>query len=233
MGIFLNTAAYGYNPVVGSTFCTATSQTPGYTYYYAESLVDVSIPRWTFRIANAFTGSGGTGTSNGIGCIGFSCNAQYSTASYGGAQSNAATSSRSTNGVVTAYGLGMRLVAFSSESCYTDSVDALSTGPSCARAYNVLYGNTSALFVLRDTTKYVTWTAPNNWGNQPYLNTCATYTLSANASINYISCSNNTEYTSSGTPPNSGSYCARQFQYFTANTLLSIQNYYSSSCGTY
>jgi hypothetical protein len=227
MGVFLNTAAYGYNPVVGAGFCTATSQTAGYTYYYAESLVDISIPRWTFRIANSLTSSG-TGTSNGIGCIGFSCNAQYSTASYGGAQSNSNVSTRSTNGVVTAYGLGMRLVAFSSESCYTDSVDALSTGPSCARAYNVLYGNTNKQFVLRDTTKYISWTAPNNWGNQPYLNTCATYAIDA-AAHQYVSCSTGTTYTSSL----ADTQCAREYQLTAASTNLTITNYYSSSCGTY
>jgi len=228
MGVFLNTAAYGYNPIVGGAqFCTATSQTPGYTYYYCESLVDLSIPRWTIRLINSVTASG-TGTGDGIGCIGFSCKAQYSTASFGGAQSNSATSSRSTNGVVTAYGLGMRMVAFSSESCYTDSIDNLSRGPSCARAYNVLYGNTNKQFVLRDTSKYITWTGPSNWGNQPYLNKCATYQIDAVAH-QYVSCSTGTTYTSSL----ADTQCAREYQLTAASTNLTITNYYSSSCGTY
>ena len=79
MGVFLNTAGYGYYPKAAGVGCTATSQDPLYTYYYLTAHWDVSIPLWTIRVKNTVTGS--IGGNKGIGGSCFSCNAQYYTAS--------------------------------------------------------------------------------------------------------------------------------------------------------
>lgn len=234
MGVVLATAAYLYKPTsTGTPFCTATTQSVGYTYYKVASFVDSSIPPWTVRVINTLTGSiGGPG---GIGCYMYNCNAQYSTASYGGAQANSNVSTRTTNGTIRAYGMGGKTFAFSSESCYVDSFDNLSTGPECSRVYACCYGTTTTfnLNILRDTTKYLsTWTTGGSspsWGNQAYLNKCATYTTTGTNAHSYISCSNNTTYTSSAAE----AVCSKEYQYTGAGLNLTIQNYYSSSCATY
>ena len=141
MGVFLNTSAYGYYPSTPGVGCTATSQTVGYTYYYARAMWDVSIPLWTVRIKNTLTGS--IGGNKGIGAGFFSCNAQYYTASFGGAQAKIGTgteSDRVTSGSIMAYGLGAWFHSFSSESCYVDSWDVLSGGTRCNTLFSTVYG---------------------------------------------------------------------------------------------
>jgi hypothetical protein len=231
MGIFLNTAAYGYNPIVGgAAFCTATSQTAGYTYYLVKSGVDASIPSWTVRVLNTITASMGGQAGTRFGTALYSCNAQYSTASFGGAQANSNVSLRSINGTTSAsYGLAGFVYAYSSESCYTDTWNTLASSTPCSQLYSTIYGGTYSAahigFILRDYTKYNS--TVNTYGNQPWLNTCATYNSNGANSHNYISCSNNTAYTSSANE----TVCARQYQQFAGTP--SITNYYTGSCGTY
>ena len=224
MGVFLATAAYGYQPKVGgAAFCTATSQSAGYTYYYVKSGVDASIPQWTVRFANSITASIGGAANTHFGAAAFCCNAQYSTASFGGAQSNSNAA---------AYGLAGYLSSFSSESCYTDTWETLSSTSRCSNLYSTVYGGTFAPsyigFILRDYTKYVGGAAGDNvWGNQPWLNTCATYNSNGANSHQYISCSNNIAYTSSVNE----TVCARQYKALAGTPI--ITNYYTGSCGTY
>jgi hypothetical protein len=235
MGVFLNTAAYGYYPPSTGVGCTATSQEAGYTYYYMRSFWDVSIPRWTVRFKNTLTGSigGAAGTRFGAGCV--SCNAQYYTASFGGAQAKIGTgteSNRAPSGSALAYGIGGWLVAFSSESCYVDTWEATS-GPTCSNIFATTYGGNFSTatrgFITRDYTKY----NASSWVNQPYLNTCATYNTNGNANANYTTCSDGsrTQQLSLNT-----TVCAREYQYnfpSGSQTALTITNYYTGSCGTY
>lgn len=243
MGIFLNTAAYGYYPIVGGgAGCTATSQDPTYTYYYVKSFWDQSIPQWTVRVKSSITGSmgGQAGTRFGAGL--FSCNAQYYTASYGGAQAKIGTgteSDRVTSGSVMAYGLGAWVTAFSSESCYVDSWDVLSGGNRCNSLFSTVYGGTFSSatrgFITRDYTKFQSASVAigSVWGHQPYLNTCATYNTNGTANVTFTTCSDGSRTTNSSF---NGIACAREFQYnFTGgtSTALTITNYYTGSCGTY
>lgn len=219
MPVFINTAGYGFEPQVSSVV----PQEAGYTYYNVTPTIDASIPPWVIRVINTATGSG-------IPINGFiyCANAQYATASFGGRQS----APMSTDGK--SYGYGGRITSINTTSGnFTDEWTTTACNGQVSSTCSTSYGTngTAVLWLLRDRTRFnATW---NNWGNQPYKNKCSTYTLSANASIAYISCSASSPVTSSGTPANSGSYCAREFQYFTNNTLLTVQNYFSSSCGTY
>lgn len=233
MGVFLNTAAYGYNPIVGSAFCTATSQTAGYTYYLVKSGVDASIPSWTVRVLNTITASMGGAAGTRFGTALYSCNAQYSTASFGGAQANSNVSNRIISGSIpSSYGLAGFVYAYSSESCYTDTWDTLASSTRCSQLYSTIYGGTYSAahigFILRDYTRYIGGSAGNNtYGNQPWLNTCATYNSNGANSHNYITCSVNTAYTSSANEIK----CARTYQALAGTP--SITNYYTGSCGTY
>jgi hypothetical protein len=238
MGIFLNAAAYGYYPksVAG---CTATSQEVGYTYYYMQSFWDVSIPLWTVRIKNTLTGSigGQAGTRFGAGC--FSCNAQYYTASFGGAQAKIGTgteSDRITSGSTRPYGLGGWLHSFSSESCYVDTWEGTS-GHRCQNIFATTYGGTFSTttrgFITRDYTKYVSASTDPVWGHQPYLNKCATYNTNGAANVTFTTCSDDSRTTNASF---NGTACAREFQYnFTGgtSTALTITGYNTGSCGTY
>jgi len=230
MGVFLNTAAYGYNPIVGGGFCTATSQTAGYTYYKVQSGVDVSIPEWTIRVKTSLTSSMGGAGGTSFGAALYSCNAQYSTASFAQAQSNSNVSTRTINGTTSAsYGLVGWVTAYSSESCYTDTWETLSSTSTCSNLYNTIYGGTYSSahigFILRDFTKYTS--AGNTFGNQPWINTCATYNSNGAYSHNYITCSVATAYTSSANE----TVCARTYQALAGTPILT--NYYTGSCGTY
>lgn len=240
MGVFLSTAAYGYQPRVGgAAFCTATSQTAGYTYYYVRAMWDVSIPLWTVRIKNTLTGSIGGAAGSGLGSGLFSCNAQYSTASFGQAQANSNVSTRTTSGSVMAYGLGGWLYSFSSESCYVDSWEA-NSGQRCQNIFSTTYGGTNFStatrgFITRDYTRFNSASVAigSIWGNQPYINTCATYNTNAAANVTFTTCSDGSRTTNATF---NGIACAREFQYnFTGgtSTALTITNYYTGSCGTY
>jgi hypothetical protein len=240
MGVFLNTAAYGYYPPSVAGGCTATSQDPLYTYYYLRAFWDVSIPLWTVRVKNTVTGSIGGAKGIGAGC--FSCNAQYYTASFGGAQAKIGTgteSDRVTSGSITPYGLGAWFHSFSSESCYVDSWEATS-GPRCSNVFSTTYGGTNFStairgFITRDYTKFLSSSAAINpvWGNQPYKNACATYNTNGAANVTFTTCSDGSRTTNASF---NGIACAREFQMnFTggSSTALTITNYYTGSCGTY
>jgi hypothetical protein len=243
MGIFLNTAAYGYYPVVGGVAgCTATSQDPTYTYYLAKAMWDESIPNWTVRVKNNITASMGGANPTRFGAGFFSCNAQYYTASYGGAQQKIGTgteSDRVTSGSIMAYGLPAWVYAFSSESCYVDSYDVLSGGQRCQTLFSTMYGGTFSTatrgFITRDYTKFVSSSVAvgSVWGNQPYKNTCATYNTNGVGNVTFTTCSDGSRTTNASF---NGIACAREFQYnFTGgtSTALTITNYYTGSCGTY
>jgi hypothetical protein len=239
MGVFLNTAAYGYYPPSTGEGCTATSQDPLYTYYYLTAMWDVSIPLWTVRVRNTVTGS--IGGNKGIGAGAFSCNAQYYTASFGGAQAKIGTgteSDRVTSGSIVPYGLGAWFHSFSSESCYVDSWEATS-GPRCSNVFATCYGGTNFStatrgFITRDQTKYQAAVGGYAyWGNQPYKNACATYNTNGAANVTFTTCSDGSRLTSSSF---NGIACAREFQMnFTGgtSTALTITNFFTGSCGTY
>lgn len=218
-----------------TTTTSTTTQPPqeaGYTYYYLQSFNDISIPRWTVRVKNTITASMGGTAGSGIGSACFSCNAQYSTASFGGLQANANTSSRSTNGAIRAYGLGAFFQAFSSESKYVDTWETLNTTSPCSNLYSTIYGGTfsaaSKGFVNRDFTRYATGGSINVWGNQPYSGSCATYNSNGANNHYYLTCSlTPTPVTSSA----SETVCAQQYQQLAGTPI--ITNYYTGSCGTY
>jgi hypothetical protein len=240
MGVFLNTAGYGYYPKAAGVGCTATSQDPLYTYYYARAMWDVSIPLWTVRIKNTLTGS--IGGNKGIGAGFFSCNAQYYTASFGGAQAKIGTgteSDRVTSGSIMPYGLAAWFHSFSSESCYVDTYEGTS-GHRCSNIFSTTYGGTNFStatrgFITRDYTRFQSASVAvgSVWGNQPYKNACATYNTNGNANANYTTCSDGsrTQQLNINTIN-----CAREYQYNVpsgSQTVLLITNFYSSSCGTY
>lgn len=238
MGVFLNTAAYGYYPP-STAGCTATSQEAGYTYYYLTSMWDVSIPLWTVRVRNTVTGSLGGNRGIGSGC--FSCNAQYYTASFGGAQAKLGTgteSNRVTSGSIMSYGLGAWFHSFSSESCYVDSWEGTS-GHRCQNVFATCYGGTNFStatrgFVTRDYTKfYSSSTIGSGWGNQPYNNACSNYNTNGAGNVTFTTCSDGSRTTNASF---NGIACSREFQYnFTGgtSTALTITNFFTSSCGTY
>jgi len=234
MAIFLNAAAYGFQPIV-SAGCNATQQEAGYTYYRVRSGIDVSIPQWTIRVANAIT------SSFVVGYAIYCANAQYASASFmsGSVQQQASPlSDRVVSGSKAASsGLAGWVVGFSSESCFTDEwttntcKGSISSG--CSTVYGGNFAPTFINFILRDRTKFTgvnsgfDW---NNWGNQPWKGTCATYQNTTATSHQYISCSTGTATTSSITE----SVCAREWAWSgTGTTGLVITNYYTGSCGTY
>lgn len=226
MGIFLNTAGYGYYPVVSGVGCTATSQEAGYTYYKVRSGVDASIPEWTIRALNTITAS-----NFPVGFALYSANAQYATASFGGGQ-NSPLSNRITSGSNPAsYGLAGWIVGFSSESCFTDEWTTTSCNSSVSSTCSTVYGgNFSAAsigFILRDRTRFTGVTGGqnwNNWGNQPPIGKCSSYNSNGANAHSYISCSLGTSFTSSVNE----SVCASQYSQ-TAGTPI-IKNYYTGSC---
>jgi hypothetical protein len=206
---------------------TTTTQPPqeaGYTYYTVRSIVDVSIPTWTVRCLNTITSSF---TMNGYL---YSANAQYATASFGGRQ-QAPFSKKTVNGTTSAsFGLAGQVVGYSSGGFFTDEWTATTCNGSVSSTCSTFYGTgtlaTYRGFILRDQTKYnATW---NNWGNQPWSGSCATYNINAVAH-NYISCSNNTAFTSSAAE----TVCVRQYALTGTSTALTITGYYTGSCGTY
>lgn len=230
--ILIPTAYFQQPPTIG-TGCTATSQEVGYTYYYMQSSIDVTIPQWTVRVKNTVTASmGGAATTRfGAGC--FSCNAQQATASFGGAQANQIFSNTKTNGSTNAaFGLPGFLKSFSSESCYVDSWEVTSGGGfgPCSAVFSTAYGGTfstaTAGFMNRDLTKYNV--SFNGWGNQPFLtgsvSHCATYAQPA-VLKEWINCSG-TSYTGSEARTD----CLREYQQLNSSTALVITGYYSGSC---
>lgn len=207
-------------------------QDPLYNYYYLQSVNDVSIPLWTVRVLKTIVGSMGGQANTGIGSACFSCNAQYSTASFGGLQANENTSSRSTNGAVRAYGLAAFFHSFSSESLFVDTWEALSTSTPCSNIYSTVYGGefaeASKGFVNRDFTRYATGGSINVWGNQPYSGSCATYNSNGANSHSYLTCSlTPTSVTSSVNE----TVCAQQYQQLAGTPI--ITNYFTGSCGSY
>jgi hypothetical protein len=207
---------------------TTTTQPPqeaGYTYYKVQSLIDVSTPQWTVRFANSVTGS-----NTAVGVYLYSANAQYATASFAGRQQSP-MSTRSLNGTTSAsFGLPGTIVGFSSGGFFTDEWTTNTCNGSISSTCSTVYGTgtltTYRGYIYRDRTNYnSTW---NNIGNQPYSKSCATYAANNTVSHNFISCSNNTAYTSSA----NDTVCVRSYSQG-SNTSLQITNYYSSSCGTY
>lgn len=238
MGIFLNTAAYGYYPrVTGGpvSSCTATQQEAGYTYYKVRSGVDqFNIPDWTIRALNTITGSGNFTVGYALYCA----NAQYASASFtsgGVIQQASPLSDRITSGSNPAsYGLAGWILGFSSESCFTDEFTTVSCNGSVSSTCSTVYGGNFQAsfinFILRDRTRFTGVSSTfnwNNWGNQPRINTCASYNSNGSNSHQYVDCTLNQSITSSV----SETVCARQYQQ-NAGTPV-ITNYYTSSCGTY
>jgi hypothetical protein len=210
----------------------AVGQDPLYTYYYLQSFNDISIPRWTVRVKNTITGSMGGAAGTGIGSACFSCNAQYSTASFGGLQANANTSSIVTNGAIRAYGLGAYFQAFSSESRYVDTWETTNATSPCSNLFSTIYGGTfsaaSKGFVNRDFTRYATGGSINVWGNQPYSGSCATYNPNGANLHYYIDC--NLPGTTISSSANV-TECSREWQQLAGTPI--ITNYFTGSCGTY
>jgi hypothetical protein len=234
MGIFLNTAAYGYYPVVGGggpvSSCTATQQEAGYTYYRVKSGVDASIPEWTVRFANSVTGS-----NSAVGYALYCANAQYASASFTSAsviQQASPLSDRITSGSnVASYGLAGWIVGFSSQSCFTDEWTITTCNSSISSTCSTIYGgnfSTSFIgFILRDRTRFTGITGGqnwNNWGNQPPIGKCSSYNSNGANAHSYVSCSLGTSFTSSL----SEYVCASQYSQ-TAGTPI-IKNYYTGSC---
>jgi hypothetical protein len=160
----------------------------------------------------------------------YSANAQYATASFGGRQA-APLSTKTVNGTTSAsFGLAAQVIGYSSGGLFTDEWTSTACNGNVSSTCSTFYG-TGILsnyrgFILRDRTSYQsTW---NNWGNQPWLNKCATYDINAVAH-NYISCSSGTAYTSSA----ADTVCVRQYALTGTSTALTITGYYSASCGTY
>ena len=220
MGIFLATAAYNYQPQTGGPV-----QEAGYTYYNVRSIVDVSIPDWIVRCINTST------SSFSINGYLYCANAQYATASFAGRQQSP-MSTKSVNGTTSAsFGLAGQVISINTTSGYfTDEWTTTACNGSISSQCSTFYGtgilSNYRAYILRDQTKYnSTW---NNWGNQPWLNKCATYDINAVAH-NYISCSNNTAYTSSVAE----AVCVRQYALTGTSTALTISGYYTGSCGTY
>ena len=221
------TAAPTTTTTTAAPTTTTTTQPPqeaGYTYYTVKSIVDVSIPAWTVRALNTITSSF---TINGFL---YCANAQYATASFAGRQQSP-MSQRSSNGTTSAsFGLAGQVVGFSSGGFFTDEWTSNTCNGSISSQCSTFYGtgtlSTYRGYILRDRTNYnATW---NNWGNQPYSQSCATYNINAVAH-QYISCSNNTAYTSSA----ADTVCVRQYALTGTSTSLTITGYYTGSCGTY
>jgi hypothetical protein len=222
--IFTPTAFFNTPTVSGPT------QEAGYTYYYLQSANDVSIPLWTVRVKNTITSSMGGG-SGGIGSACYSCNAQYSTASFGGLQANTATASIVTNGAVRARGLAAFFHSFSSESRYVDTWETTNATSPCSNLFTTIYGGTfsaaSKGFVNRDMTRY-NGSGTLTWGNQPYSGSCATYNSNGANQHYYLTCSlTPTPVTSSANEI----VCAQEYQQLVGTPI--ITNYFTGSCGTY
>lgn len=237
MGVFLATAAYGYQAPV-----TAGGQDPLYTYYKVSSGIDASIPDWTIRIINTLTASVGI-----VGWSIFCANAQYSSPSHSACYPgliSTPTASVATNGYTGSYGLTGFIKSFSSESKFTDSFTLTGAGTGNApwsangQFYGGNFSSTYTSYVVRDKTQWITGSylgiQYGNWGNQPWLNTCAAYSWSFAATniAKWNECADNSAVTSSLT----GSACARVFQFSGAGGSpgkLSISKYYTGTCGTY
>jgi hypothetical protein len=239
MGVFLATAAYGYNQAI-----TSPARDPLYTYYTVQSGVDISIPFWTIRIINTLTASVGI-----IGWALFCPNAQYASPShsacYPGLISSPVNTTRSTNGYLGGYGLQGFIRGFSSQSTFTDSFTLTggATGNAPWSANGQFYGGTIGStaytsYVVRDKTQWITGSylgiQYGSWGNQPYPNTCAVYSCSFAATniTRYTQCSDGSAVTSSV----ANNACARTYQFSGAGGSpgkLLITNYYTGSCGTY
>ena len=204
---------------------TTTTQPPqeaGYTYYKVQSLIDVATPQWTVRCLNTVTSSF---TINGFL---YCANAQYATASFGGRQQSP-MSTTSLNGTTSAsFGLPGQVVGFSSGGFFTDEWTSNTCNGNVSSQCSTFYGTgiltTYRGYIYRDRTSYyATW---NNIGNQPYSNSCATYAANNTVSHNFISCSNNTAYTSSA----NDTVCVKSYSQG-SNTALQITGYYTGSCG--
>ena len=223
MGVFLATAAYG------ETLGSSIGQNALYTYYNVSSPIDVSIPQWTIRVLNTITASAGFGGSNPIGNFCYCANAQYSSASFGGAQQSP-TSTRIVSGSnIASFGLVGKIVSYASGGLFTDEFVG-TTGSAMNSTNTCVYGTGATIYtsILRDFTKFSS--TYNTWGNQPWNNKCATYTLGSATGHQFVSCSTGTATTSSA----SDVQCVREWAWSGAGTTsLTITNYYSASCGTY